>query len=262
MGDSASKTTVPALVHGLQVLELLSRYPHGRGQSEIAAALHCPVSSVFRITMALVEHGYLERNPKTKIFRLTHRMLNVGQRILGENDLVAEAIEPMRELRDAVMDTVLIGVLNKAEVVVLDQVLGHHMFKFAVNPGTRAHAHASASGKAIIAFLPEREREALLKRISFTKFNQNTITTLAGFRKELATVASCGYAIDRGDEFSGIYCIGAPVFDRYGYPAAAIWVTGPDAHAAPADYPRIGELVKKCASQVSLKMGYREKEIC
>ena len=261
MGDRTSNFNVPGLVRGLQVLEYLSLHPNGRGQSEIAAALNCPVSSVFRITMALVEQGYLERNPKNKIFRLTHKMLNIGQRILGENDLIAEAIEPMRDLRDEVMDTVLIGVLNKAEVVVLDQVLGHHMFKFAVNPGTRAHAHASAPGKAIVAFLPEREREALLKRISFTKFNGNTITTLAGFRKELAKVANCGYAIDRGEEFSGIYCIGAPVFDRYGYPVAAIWVTGPEAHAAPADYSRIGERVKKCARQVSLKMGHGPKEI-
>jgi DNA-binding IclR family transcriptional regulator len=248
--------SAPSLERGLTILEYLAHHPDGKGQVEIAQALKCPVSSVFRITLALEKAGFLERDPETKVFRHTQKMLMLGQQALSETDLIGCCLPVMRELRDELEDTVLLGVLNGTEIIVLDQALGSHLFRFSVNAGHRIRAYCSAPGKAIIAYLPEKRREQVIAQTEFVRFNANTIATPQGFRKELQKVAKLGYAEDRGEEYAGIYCVGAPVLDRSGYPIASVWVTGPDMRVKPEIIPGIGEKMRVGALRISRRMGY------
>lgn len=253
-----ARYSAPSLERGLVILEYLAHHPDGKGQVEIAQALKCPVTSVFRITLALEKAGYLERDSETKVFRHTQKMLMLGQQALSETDLIGCSMPVMRELRDELADTILIGVLNGTEIIVLEQALGSHLFRFSVNAGHRIRAFCSAPGKAIIAYLPEKQREQVIEQTEFVRFNANTIATPQGFRKELQKVLRLGYAVDHAEEYAGIYCVGAPVFDRSGYPIASIWVTGPDVRVKPEMIPGIGEKMKAGAARISRRMGYTE----
>jgi len=248
--------SAPSLERGLAVLEYLAHHPGGKGQVEIAQALGCPVTSIFRITRTLERAGYLVRDPETKVFRHTMRMLVLGQQALAENDLVGCALPVMRELSDELGDTVLLGVLNGSEIIVLEQALGSQLFRFSVNAGHRIRAYCSAPGKAIIAALPEKRREEVIARLEFVRFNANTITSPDAFREALQEVGVLGYAQDRGEEYSGIYCLGAPILDRGGFPVAAIWVTGPENHVRPEQIPGIGERIRDGARRISRQIGY------
>jgi DNA-binding IclR family transcriptional regulator len=250
--------SVPGLERGLAILEFLAEHPEGKSQNEITEELKCPAASVFRITHSLEKTGYLVRNPKTKAFRHTMKMLMLGQKAISEIDLVGNALPVMRILRDALHDTVALGVLNETEIIVLENVLGSHLFRFSLTAGHRIGLHASAPGKAIVAFLPEDQRNRTIRAIKFVKYNEHTITTVKAFQQELATVRKKGYSVDRGEEYASIYCLGAPVFDRYGYPIAAIWVTGPDNRVAPAQYPAIGEKIRDGALDISRALGYQK----
>jgi DNA-binding IclR family transcriptional regulator len=251
-----ARYSAPSLERGLAILEYLAHHPGGKGQVEIAQALKCPVTSVFRITLSLEKAGYLERDPETKVFRHTQKMLMLGQQALSETDLIGCALPVMRDLRDELADTVLIGVLNGAEIIVLEQALGSHLFRFSVNAGHRIRAFCSAPGKAIIAYLPEKLREQVIGQTEFIRFNANTIATPQAFRKDLQKVAKLGYSEDKAEEYAGIYCVGAPVLDRSGYPIAAIWVTGPDMRVKPEMIPEIGAKIREGALRISRRMGY------
>ena len=246
----------PSLERGLAIIEYLAHHPGGKGQLEIAQALKCPVSSVFRLTLTLEKFGYLERDPETKVFRHTQKMLMLGQQALSETDLIGCSMPVMRELRDELADTILVGVLNGTEIIVLEQALGSCLFRFSVNAGHRIRAFCSAPGKAMIAYLPEKRREQVIAKTEFVRFNANTIATPQGFRKELQKVLRLGYAVDNAEEYAGIYCVGATVFDRSGYPIASIWVTGPDVRVKPEMIPGIGEKMKAGAARISRRMGY------
>lgn len=254
--NNDARYSAPSLERGLAILEYLAHHPGGKGQVEIAQALKCPVTSVFRITLSLEKAGYLERDPETKVFRHTQKMLMLGQQALSETDLIGCCMPVMRDLRDELEDTILLGVLNGPEVIVLDQALGSHLFRFSVNAGHRIRAYCSAPGKAIIAYLPEKRREQVIAQTAFIRFNANTIATPQAFRKELLKVAKLGYAEDKAEEYAGIYCVGAPVFDRSNYPIAAIWVTGPDVRVKPEMIPGIGEKIREGAARISLRMGW------
>jgi DNA-binding IclR family transcriptional regulator len=249
--------SVPGLERGLAILEFLAEHPEGKSQNEIAEELHCPSASVFRMTLSLEKAGYLVRNPKTKAFRHTMKMLMLGQKAISEIDLVGNSLPTMRKLRDALHDTVALGVLNEMEIIVLESVLGSHLFRFSLTAGHRIGLHASAPGKAILGFLPEDQRDRTIQNIKFVKYNDHTITTAKAFQQELASVREKGYSVDRGEEYASIYCLGSPIFDRNGYPIAAIWVTGPDNRVKPSQYSSIGEQIRDGALEISRILGYQ-----
>jgi DNA-binding IclR family transcriptional regulator len=151
---------------------------------------------------------------------------------------------------------VLIGTIVETELVVLGQVLGTHHFKFSVDLGARLPLHAAAPGKAILAWLPTQERDEIISAISFIKFNEQTICTPQEFLAELKTVLQDGYAVDRGEQLSGIHCVAAPVLNRHGYPIASLWTTGPTDRIRRGDLGPVGAKVAEHARTISARLGY------
>lgn len=256
MTAKQAKYDVPSLRTGFEILELLSRHPRGKLLTEIADALTCPISSTYRIAMALEDMGLVTRDSETKQIRLTTRLLQIGQRAITETNLVEHALDVMRELRDQVIDTVLIGVREGTDIIVLDETLGTRMFAFISKLGYRVGVSCSAPGKAILAYLPEAEREDVITHITFIRHNERTIMTKDRLRRELVEVREKGYAVDNSEQFEGVYCIGAPVFDRSGYPIAAIWTTGLMMNLGRTRVPEIGSIVRAHAERISVRLGY------
>jgi DNA-binding IclR family transcriptional regulator len=254
-GKGKAKYDVPSLKAGFDLLEHLSHHPRGRVLTDIAEALGCPVSSTYRIAMALEDMGLVSRDSETKQIRLTNKLLLIGQRAVTESNLVEHALDIMRELRDRVVDTVLIGVREGAEVIVLDETIGTRMFCFVSKLGYRIGVSCSAPGKAILAFLPEKEREEVLDAITFVRYNRRTLTSKAKLRRALADVRKQGYAFDNSEQFEGVYCLGAPIFDRSGYPISAIWVTGLMMDLDRTRIPDIGAIVRAHADRISTRLG-------
>jgi DNA-binding IclR family transcriptional regulator len=251
-----SRYKVPNLERGLKILELLLDYPEGLQQSEIATRLGCAKTSVYRIAMTLFEYGYLVRNEETKTLRLSRKLVAMGSRTLAEEDLMTTSVDVLKDLRDKIKETVLIGTIVEAELVVLGQVLGSQPFKFSVDLGARLPLHAAAPGKAILAWLPPKERNAIVDNISFVRFNERTIANVQDYVQELKKVALDGYALDRGEQLSGIHCVAAPVFNRHGYPIASIWTTGPIDRIRQIDLPEVGAMVVEHARIISGRLGY------
>lgn len=251
-----SRYKVPNLERGLKILELLLDHPDGMQQSEIASSLGCAKTSVYRISLTLAEYGYVVRDEETKAIRLSRKLAAMGSRVLAEEDLLGIAREAMGTLRDEVQETVLIGALVETDLVVLGQVLGSHPFKFSVDLGTRLPLHASAPGKAILAWLPAAERERRLRGISFVRFNERTISDVQTYTRELQQARAVGYAVDQGEQLSGIHCVAAPILDRHGYPAASIWTTGPTDRLKRSEFSAVGLLVMECAQGISARLGY------
>ncbi len=245
---------VPNLERALVILEFLADNP-GAGISRIAEALRMPKNSVFRIAMSLLGRGYLLRDGPTKTFRLSPKLLALGYAATNRHTVVESSIDVMRELRDRTRETVLLGTLVGSEGVVLEQVFGLHPFKFMVDAGTRFSLHTSAPGKALLAFLPPAELREVLGRMKLARYNERTITTRAGLMRELQEVRRLGYAVDRAEEIEGCHCVGAPVLDARGYPAASIWVTGPGNRMPISSFPSLGRLVRGCAERISTRLG-------
>jgi len=254
--EEDNQYSVPGLERGLAILEYLAGYPDGRTQGEIAEAVGCPTTSVFRMVLCLERMGYVVRDPQTKAFRHTMKLLDLERQAISEVEILRAARPVMTELRDAVSDTVLIGVRDATEVIVLDEVIGSRLLVFVSKLGYRIGVGYSAPGKAILAFLPEAEQRQIVDRLEFKQHTRNTIMTRGALRRQLEEIRNSGYAVDNEEHFEGIYCIGAPVFNSRGYPIASVWTTGLKNNIEFSQVPETGKTVKEHAARISQLMGY------
>jgi len=257
--ESVSPTAryhVPNLERALTIIEHLARETAGAGISELATRLSLPKNSVFRILMTLHAHHWVQRDEATKEFRLGRKLLALGYAAVGERNLVEVALDAMRALRDETKETVLVGTLVGDEGVVLEQCPSPLPIKFLVEVGTRFQIHTAAPGKAIVAFLPADQRDAMVRRLSYPRYNARTITSARAMQVALDEVRRTGFAVDRAEHIDGLHCVAAPILDRHGRPIAAIWATGPSSRLTEASFPQVARLVIAKAQHISQQMGH------
>jgi DNA-binding IclR family transcriptional regulator len=209
---------------------------------------------VHRITKSLDAHGYLEREPATKRYRLTSKLLSLAQPRSEERSLVDVAREPLQRLRDATGESAHLGMRIGLECIVLDRVVGPHPYKCYVEVGTRGPLHTGAPGKVMLAWLPKEERKQTLRQMKLSRHTATTITSRTEFEKHLQLVHRRGYAMDLGEGVEGHHCLGAPVFDAEDRLIASVWITAPSARLSERDSKRLAPQVIHAADDVTARM--------
>jgi DNA-binding IclR family transcriptional regulator len=198
----------------------------------------------------------VRRDEATLRFTLSRKLATVAYDSAQERTLLENSLDVMRRLRDATRETVVISILDSGQGLVLEQVQSLHPFRFVCDPGTRQVVYASASTKAILALLPERERQAALAGVTFQRLTAKTLTGRRRFADALAQVQRDGYAVDRGEAFDGVHCVAAPILNHQGFPVAALTITGPADRIPAADFARLGQLVQQHAREISRRLGF------
>lgn len=249
---------VPNLEKGIAVLEYLSVRKGGETLQNIKTDLNVSQTTAYRILNTLVRLEYLVYNEETKRYRISRKLLTLGFRSLDEHNMLEIVLPRLQELRDIVKETACFGVLGEQKGIFIEQALGNHPFRFFLSPGKPFELHCSAPGKAIMAYLPNIVMNKYLSYVSFTKYNSRTITNEADYLEELEKVRKKGYALDNEEELSGVICIGAPLFNYTGYPAGAIWISGPKDRLTPDAIRVSAKHIKEIATLISTDLGYRK----
>ena len=251
--DSGQQT--PALDRALAVLECISGHSEGITRQEIKEALGLTTNLVFRLTRALLAHGYVELQEPGRRLVLTHKMLAMAQPKRDERSLVQLAHVPMRWLRDTTGESAHVGIRVEKDCLVLDRVIGTHPSKCYVEAGAMGPLHAAAPGKVMLAWLPQRELDEFLGQYSFQALTPATITSRRAFADHLRLVRQRGYAMDLGETMEGHHCLGAPIFDASERAIASIWITAPAPRLCEADGVRLAAAVIRAAQMVTEVLG-------
>ncbi len=247
---------VPNLERALSVLEYLAKEDHPRGITEIAEALDFPKNSVFRIVSTLHAYGYLNRDEASKQYRLGTKLLTLGYAAVREGQLVDKSLDVMRLVRDETGETVMVGMLDGHEGIVLEHMPSNQQVQVVVSVGSRFPLHTAAPGKAMLAYLSDAERDAILKKMTFTKYTENTITNSKAMMTAIEFTREKGYATDNGEHNEGIRCVGAAILNQRNYPVGSIWVTGPSFRLKEENFDRVGAVLQEGALRISRRFGY------
>jgi DNA-binding IclR family transcriptional regulator len=247
---------VPSLDRAMAIFELLAAHPDGLGLADIAATLKLPNNAVFRIGGALVQKGYLLRDEQTKRFTLSRKLLAVGLGAVHEQNIVECAFDLLRGMRNELRETAALGtlLLESAQGLVLLSLDHLHNFGWRIRVGFQFDLHCSAPGKAMVAFLPHDEQEQTLEKIRYVRHTPHTLLAAEEYRRELAAVRECGYALDREEYLAGGYCVSAPILNMIGYPVAAVWTAGMLERLPEGGYETLGVRVKDYAAGISARL--------
>ena len=250
----ANNYIIPSLDRALEIIGFLAKQPKGCGITTIADKMSYPKNSVFRILKTLASKGYIIETDR--LYQLSAKFLAIGYSAVGEAHMVEKAIDVMRELRDEVNETVLLGTLVGSRGVILEQVLSTQPLKVMVDPGHNFALHTAAPAKAILAYMNPEDQAKVLDSITYTRFTENTLITKRHFVENLKTVRRKGYATDVAEEIMNLHCVACPVFNHKLEPNASIWITGPSDRIQPERFDEFGDIIGEFALKISRRFGY------
>jgi DNA-binding IclR family transcriptional regulator len=243
----------PSIDKALNILELLSLHPAGLRMADVARELALPKSSTHQTLEVLRARGYVLRDDNGS-HRLGLKLFEIGARVLQALDVRQVARPHLEALSERTGLTSHLAALDGYHVVYLDRVDGHGLVRFDTYVGKRAPVNLTAVGKAIVAYLPERELDEIL-RADFRRGTQRAPARPFDFKAQLACFRELGYTIEDEEEVPGIYCLAAPVRDGTSSVIGSIGVIGLKADLPGGDFVRIGADVRDTALAISADMG-------
>lgn len=221
-GPAAGGGVARTVVRALEVLRTF-RGDDDLWVTEVARRVGLSVTTTHRLLRALVEGGVLDQDEQTSRYRLSGSLAEYGQ-IAYRNHRI-HLVEPyLEQLATATGATSSIAVRHGSDAVAIGfstwrEADGHQL------QGIRIPLHASALGKALIAWSPITDAE--LHRLPLTAETERTITSAKELRADLTRSIERGYALNDQEVDVGFRTIGVPVLGDDGSARFAIGVRGP-----------------------------------
>jgi DNA-binding IclR family transcriptional regulator len=222
--------------------------------SQLAAQLHLQRPTVHGLLQTLQAHGFVEQDRDSDKYQLAAGLLHLGTSYLDHNELRARSLVHAERLAAAAGEAVRVGVLHGPSVVVV-----HHVFRpdaaFQVlEVGAQLPAHASALGKAMLAWA-EEDVVAELTAEPLPRLTNRTLTA-SGLRAELEAVREAGFARERDEAVIGEASLAAPIFDHAGNAVGAIGVVGDTPRLLPCGPAKTAvAAVTEAARAISRELG-------
>ena len=249
--DSSPATAVE---RALNILEHVANRRDGFTNSEISHKLAIPKSSASYILRTLERRGYLRRDSASGRYRLGLKILSLGEDAQANLDIADVALPFMRSLVERAHLTAHLAVLDQGEAVYIEKVDAPGFFKVNTWVGRRMYLHSTSVGKALLAWLPKQEMEAIVRQQGMKKRTPKTIHTASRLLADLELVREQGYAVDDEENSLGARCLGAPIFDAGGSVTAALGVSGTLTQVDEENLPKIADALKETARRISRQL--------
>ena len=222
--DRRRRATIQSVDRAAQILKVLASGPRRLGVSEIAARLDLARPTVHGLLQTLQSHGFVEQDRDSDKYQLGAGLLQLGNSYLDLNELRSRSLAHAEQLATRADAAVRVGIMHGDRVVVI-----HHVFRpdaslQILEVGAEVPVHASALGKAMLAFMPGEAVDDLLAE-PLARLTSRTLTATA-LVAELRRVREQGVARERDEAILGESSLAAPIFDHGGHVVGAIAIVG------------------------------------
>lgn len=245
-----------SLERGLAILSSFTPDRPALGISELAGILGLTRSTTHRYVATLAALGYLQQDDATKRYRLAARVLDLGFSVLASLELREIAGPYLRRLTETTGHTSNLAIRDGTDVILIDRVRGrpgrYHHLEFTLHTGSRLPSYCSATGKALLAFLPRPDLDRILDRIDLIQRGPRTITSRTALLASLRQVRSTGVAVNDEELDMALRSIAVPVRSRSGEVVAAVNVSIPWSPVPMSELvTQLGPALKDAARQIA-----------
>lgn len=227
--------------------------------TDLSARLGLPKPQVLRIVSTLESGGYLHRDPETKRYRLGLRLFRLGMTVREQLDLRRIARPVIQALADRTLETVGLIVADLAGPICVDVIESPKGLRVFAQVGRRMPWNAGTSGKVILAYLPEAERERILTGAHFARYTATTIVDPERLRPLLAEIRATGYHLATRDLDEDALGVAAPLLDHDGRIAGAISISAPLSRTGERERAHMIDGIRAGAADISRQLGHSPK---
>jgi DNA-binding IclR family transcriptional regulator len=233
---------------------LLEHHRTGLTNKEISKALKIPPSTCYRILAGLRRVDLVHQRRPDMRYVLGFAHLRFAEAVLEGTDIAEICLNFLEDLHRETEETTFFALLAARNVVTL-QVCGHLNTRIAVGRGEVMPLHASAAGKAVLAFLPKREREEILANVSFPKYTDRTAKDASALARELEKIRRTGVAYNFQEFHNGINALATAVFGAGGRVVGAIAAVGTAVDLDREQMEEYAELFLEASEEISARLG-------
>lgn len=197
---------------GFRIMGLFNQDHKKMSLMDISKATGIGKVSAFRYINTLIELGYLRREPQTKLLKPGPAAILLSNNLMKSFDLL-EIIRPYIDeafnTHNVSIDSALLegnALLKLYQRVVKEKI----MYDL---PIVETGLHCTALGKAVLAFLPEKEMKSIVDSLSLIKRSKNTLTTKTSLLADLAKTRKRGYSLNDEEYIIGLVSVGAPLIN-------------------------------------------------
>ncbi|MGZ5706435.1 MAG: IclR family transcriptional regulator [Usitatibacter sp.] len=251
----ARRVRLSSVANSIRLTKAFSEDEAEMGISALAARLGLAKSTVHRLATTLVEYDILEQNRETGKYRLGLALFELGTMVRRKMDTNSGAQEQIHALAEATGETVQLAILDHLSVLYIRIRESRQAVRMSSGLGSRAPAHCTSVGKALIAYQPPEVIQQIIDN-GLKRYTENTIVDGEKLRAELATIRQKGYAIDDEEIEVGLRCIAAPIRDHSGQVTAAISVASPVQRMSKKNIQATIPSVVAAAEAISRRLGY------
>lgn len=242
----------------LQVLQAFAQPPHRFGLAQLVERMGLEKNQLYRSLKTLEQAGFLATGDDGR-FAPTPLLQAIGTATAqgGEPSLIDAAAPFLDALVEATEESVNLFARVGAHAVCVDRRDSPEMVRLASVLGISVPLHAGAVPKAMLAFLPAAERDAVLGRLAdLPRYTDATELDGESLRAELAATRARGWSVSDEDYDAAARGVGAPIFGARGDVVAGVSVGGPSFRVDDARLAAFGERIVGAAAEISRRLGY------
>ena len=235
---------LPSFLKGIRILQDIASHPSGMKLSEISKELGLPSSNVTLYLNTLLGAGMVIRDPLNRKFFISPMAIDLFRNSSESliHQLIPCAEEPMQVLHRQFNENVLLGFQKENTVLFIKHISSSHIMSVKIEPEPDFALHITAAGRAILAFLSEKEITAYLKKATYEKFTPKTVENETALREIFNTTRNNGFAFNPGEFEEEVMAVAAPILVD-NRPIASLVIQFPTLRHSPQDAMDSGKYI-------------------
>ena len=218
---------------------------------DLAARTGLAKTTTFNLVATLVDVGLVEHDPANGAYRLGLLHVVYGRAVERRLDLVALIRPHLVRLCAETRETVNLAFPYPTDAIIVESLESSQALRVSSYAGTRASYHATACGRALLAWQAEAFRRAILDVHPLPPSTPRTITDLDRLNAVLEDCRRTGWTGEYEESEIGSACVAAPIFDARGEVFASVSVAGPATRFEPGTMHELGLLLVERMATIS-----------
>jgi DNA-binding IclR family transcriptional regulator len=253
-----ARLTHQSLERGLRILETVALSGGTTTLAETVRRTALHRSTAHHLLQTLVSFGYLHQDRQTRGYELTAKLFRLTARVWTPEQIGRTAEPVTAELTSLTGEGSSVATYTNGTITIVAKCDPGNPFRIVEEIGKPRPIHATAVGKAIVAFLPSPERNAIAARLQYERFTPRTIATRQEFEAEMRRIQAAGYAIDDEEHHEGVRCIAAPIYAYAGHAVACLCILGPKVRMTRRKLKDLREPLLERAKSLSARLGWTD----
>lgn len=252
-GDERSPYIIASALRTLQVLHAFAAPPHRMGLVDVIERLGLERNQAYRSLKTLEAAGFLVQTDDARFEPGPAAATLATTSVRFHSAAVIDVAGPLLDrLSNATRETVHLFIRTGDRAVCVDRRESPQSVRLVSILGRSLPLHAGAVPKAILAWLGEHERAAVLARLDhLPAYTARTLRDHASLDAELRRIRERGYSLSDEDFDASARGVGAPIFAADGSVAGGISVGGPSFRIDDDTIARFAVLVRAAADEIS-----------